>query len=108
MQCYVLTVRQVTAVAEALETACTSCDVAGEQLRKGVGFSTDPSDFPPYFEDHQDYKDFCISYRGDMARIVRLTSGLLPDQALAAASRRLQHSLHQCSTSGTSVAVGSI
>ncbi len=43
-----------------------------------------------------------------MARIVRLTSGLLPDQALAAASRRLQHSLHQCSTSGTSVAVGSI
>ncbi len=95
-------------MAEALETACTSCDVAGEQLRKGVGFSTDPSDFPPYFEDHQDYKDFCISYRGDMARIVRLTSGLLPDQALAAASRRLQHSLHQCSTSGTSVAVGSI
>ena len=43
-----------------------------------------------------------------MARIVRLTSGLLPDQALAAASRRLQHSLHQCSTSGTSVAVGSM
>lgn len=43
-----------------------------------------------------------------MARIVRLTSGLLPDQALAAASRRLQHSLHQCSTSGASVAVGSL
>lgn len=43
-----------------------------------------------------------------MARIVRLTSGLLPDQALAAASRRLQHSLRQCSTSGTSVVVGSI
>lgn len=87
-----------------LECVSALLDLAGEQLRKGVGFSTDPSDFPPYFADHQDYKDFCISYRGDMARIVRLTSGLLPDQALAAASRRLQHSLHQCSTSGTAVA----
>ncbi len=43
-----------------------------------------------------------------MARIVRLTSGLLPDEALAAASRRLQHSLHQCSTSATSLAVASL
>lgn len=78
---------------------------AGEQLRKGVGVSQDLSDYPAYFEDHQDYKDFCISYRGDLARIVRLTAGLLPDQALAAASRRLQNALHQCSTSSTSPAV---
>ena len=77
----------------------------GEQLRKGVGVSQDLSDYPAYFEDHQDYKDFCISYCGDLARIVKLTAGLLPDQALAAASRRLQNALHQCSTSSTSPAV---
>lgn len=77
----------------------------GEQLRKGVGVSQDPSHYPAYFEDHQDYKDFCIGYRGDWARIVKLTAGLLPDQALAAASRRLQTALHQCSTSGASPAV---
>lgn len=84
-----------------LECVSALLDLAGEQLRKGVGVSTDPSDFPAYFEDHQDYKDFCISYRGDLARIVKLTSGLLPEQALAAASRRLQQALHQCSTSGS-------
>ena len=77
----------------------------GEQLRKGVGVSQDTSDYPAYFEDHQDYKDFCISYRGDLARIVKLTAGLLPDQALAAASRRLQHSLQQCSSSAVPPAV---
>ena len=77
----------------------------GEQLRKGVGVSQDLSDYPAYFEDHQDYKDFCISYRGDLARIVKLTAGLLPDQALAAASRRLQNALHECSTSSTPPAV---
>lgn len=77
----------------------------GEQLRKGVGVSQDTSDYPSYFEDHQDYKDFCISYRGDLARIVKLTAGLLPDQALAAASRRLQHALQQCSSSAVPPAV---
>ena len=70
-----------------------------------MGVSQDLSDYPPYFEDHQDYKDFCISYRGDLARIVKLTAGLLPDQALAAASRRLQNAMHQCSTSSASPAV---
>lgn len=77
----------------------------GEQLRKGVGVSQDTSDYPAYFEDHQDYKDFCISYRADLARIVKLTAGLLPDQALAAASRRLQNALHQCTTSAAPPAV---
>ena len=79
--------------------------MTGEQLRKGVGVSQDLSDYPPYFEDHQDHKDFCISYRGDLTRIARLTAGLLPDQALAAASRRLQNALHQCSTSSAPPAV---
>ena len=67
--------------------------------------SQDSADVPAYFEDFQDYKDFCISYRGDLARIVKLTSGLLPEQALAAASRRLQHALHQCSTSSVPASV---
>lgn len=82
-----------------LECVSALLDLAGEQLRKGVGVSQDTSDYPAYFEDHQDYKDFCISYRADLARIVKLTAGLLPDQALAAASRRLQNALHQCTTS---------
>ncbi|KAL3150212.1 hypothetical protein ABBQ32_000071 [Trebouxia sp. C0010 RCD-2024] len=82
-----------------LECVSALLDLAGEQLRKGVGVSQDTSDYPAYYEDHQDYKDFCISYRGDLARIVKLTAGLWPDQALAAASRRLQHALQQCSSS---------
>lgn len=78
----------------------------GEQLRKGVGINQiprehEPVDLPPYFDDFQDYKSFCVNYRGDLARIVKLTSGLLPEQALAAASRRLQNALQQCSTSST-------
>ena len=81
---------------------------SGEQLRKGVGVSQDSADVPAYFEDFQDYKDFCISYRGDLARIVKLTSGLLPEQALAAASRRLQHALHQSSTSSVPASVSAL
>ena len=65
----------------------------------------EPVDLPPYFDDFQDYKNFCVNYRGDLARIVKLTAGLLPEQALAAASRRLQNALQQCSTSSTSPVV---
>lgn len=78
----------------------------GEQLRKGVGVNQiprehEPLELPPYFDDFQDYKAFCVNYRGDLARIVKLTSGLLPEQALAAASRRLQNALQQCSSSSS-------
>ena len=61
----------------------------------------EPVELPPYFDDFQDYKNFCVYYRGDLARIVKLTAGLLPEQALAAASRRLQNALQQCSTTSS-------
>lgn len=78
---------------------------AGEQLRKGTNVSEGSDDFPPFFDDFSDYRDFCISYRSDLSTIIRQTSALLPEPALAAAVRRLQSALQLCSTSGASLQV---
>lgn len=44
----------------------------------------------------QDYKDFCVAYRGKLAQIARATAQLLPAQAMDAAARRLGVVLPMC------------
>ncbi len=76
---------------------------AGEQLRKGVHLVESDTDLPPFFDTFDDYREFCLEYRSSLGKIARLTACLLPEPALAAASRRLSSALGLCSVSGTSI-----
>lgn len=77
---------------------------SGEQLRKGVHLVEAETELPPFFDTFDEYREFMIDYRGSLARIARLTACLLPEPALAAASRRLNAALQLCSTSGAASA----
>ena len=77
---------------------------AGEQLRKGVHLVEAETDLPTFFDTFDEYRDFMVAYRGSLATIARLTACLLPEPALAAASRRLSAALQLCSTSGAASA----
>lgn len=61
------------------------------------------TDLPPFFDTFDDYREFCLDYRSSLGKIARLTACLLPEPALAAASRRLSSALSICSVSGTSI-----
>lgn len=41
------------------------------------------SDFPPQFDSHADYKEFCSFYKGSVKLIVRMATHLVPEQGLA-------------------------
>lgn len=75
----------------------------GEQLRKGVHLVESDTNLPPFFDTFDDYREFCLEYRSSLGKIARLTACLLPEPALAAASRRLSSALGLCSVSGTSI-----
>ena len=77
----------------------------GEKMRTGVHLVEETTEVPESFESFEEYRAFLLEYRDLLARIVRLTASLLPEQALEAAARRLRHSLGVCSTSGTSIEV---
>jgi hypothetical protein len=77
----------------------------GEQLRKGAHLVEADTDLPPFFDTFDDYREFCLEYRASLGKIARLTACLLPEPALAAASRRLSSSLGLCSVSGASLEV---
>lgn len=78
---------------------------AGEKLRKGVHLVEVDTEVPPFFDTFDEYRDFCLDYRIALGKVARLTACLLPEQALAAASRRLSSALALCSVSGASVEV---
>jgi hypothetical protein len=79
---------------------------AGEQLRKGVHLVEADTEVPPAFDSFEEFRDFCIDYRASLGRVARLTACLLPQPALAAASRRLRAALQACSpSSGASLEV---
>ncbi|KAK9829960.1 hypothetical protein WJX72_008872 [[Myrmecia] bisecta] len=80
-------------------------DSAGEQLRYGVHLAEEGDDFPAWADSAADYKNQCVAYRTNLSRIVKLTAGVLPEPALAAASRRMQTALSVCSTTGTGAAL---
>ena len=63
------------------------------------------TELPPFFDTFDDYREFCLDYRASLGKIARLTACLLPEPALAAASRRLSSSLGLCSVSGASLEV---
>ncbi|BDA43725.1 Exportin-5 [Coccomyxa sp. Obi] len=86
-----------------LECVAVLMDLAGEQLRKGVHLVESDTDLPPFFDTFDDYREFCLEYRSSLGKIARLTACLLPEPALAAASRRLSSALGLCSVSGTSI-----
>jgi hypothetical protein len=73
---------------------------AGEQLRKGVHLVEADTELPPFFDTFDEYREFMIEYRASLGKIAKLTACLLPEPALAAASRRLSAALQLCSTSG--------
>ena len=52
---------------------------------------------PPAFDSFEDWRAFCTEYRMSLGKIARLTACLLPEPALAAASRRLSNALQACS-----------
>lgn len=79
--------------------------LTGEQLRKGAHLVEADTDLPPFFDTFDDYREFCLEYRASLGKIARLTACLLPEPALAAASRRLSSSLGLCSVSGASLEV---
>ena len=81
---------------------------AGEQLRKGVHVvEGERAEVPPFFDTFDEWRGFCLGYRNALGKVARLTASLLPEPALAAASRRLANALQTCtpSSSGAGLAV---
>ncbi len=62
------------------------------------------ADVPPAFDGFEEWRAFCLEYRMSLGKIARLTACLLPEPALAAASRRLGNALQACSTTPATAA----
>ena len=54
-------------------------------------------DFPCAIPDVQDFKEMFVQYRARLSSIVRHAAAVLPEQALAAAQRRLDAAVAACS-----------
>ncbi|KAK9825813.1 hypothetical protein WJX74_009906 [Apatococcus lobatus] len=83
----------------AVSLACASAllDVAGSQLQRGLNLQ-ETDDIPDFLDDFKEYKEFCVSWRGQLTKIVHMAAGLLPLEALQAADRRLSSALACCSS----------
>jgi len=65
-----------------------------EQMQKVVLASDEGvNDFPPAFDSHLDYKEFCSNYRGMAKQIIRLGTHLAPEQGMTLAAQGLQTAL---------------
>ncbi|PRW59064.1 HASTY 1-like isoform X1 isoform B [Chlorella sorokiniana] len=76
--------------------------MAAEQLQKRGHVPQEDDEFPPYFDTFADFKEMFVQYRARLSSIVRHAAAVLPEQALAAAQRRLDAAVAACSPgSGT-------
>ncbi len=77
---------------------------AGNQLVHGVN-PQETDDIPEFLDDFIEYKEFCITWRAQLNKILSSAAALLPLEALQAADRRLSSALATCSSPTSSVEV---
>ena len=54
--------------------------LAADRLRTGVHLQEGRDEPPDFFDTFSEYVDFCVDYRSQLSKIVKLTATWLPQQ----------------------------
>lgn len=84
------------------------CVLFPARLRMPTACSETGLDFPHAIPHVQDFKEMFVQYRARLSSIVRHAAAVLPEQALAAAQRRLDAAVAACSPGSGALAACSV